>query len=165
MGNKIQLSEKALTKIIKESVQKVVNEISSDMLMRARDKFSEKYRNFPNFERDEYGNPLHPKDKRLMADHYRNFDRAISNAKRDEAMQDPVTKEAMEIWNDVQSDVDWDITDDFGNEGCEVTGYIEVDGWEFSASGYAERAGGLNVEEIESVEFRSPDGKEGSFRP
>ena len=34
-----------------------------------------------------------------------------------------------------------------------------------TAYGYAERAGGLEVEEIEYVEFKSPDGEEGSFRP
>ena len=100
-----------------------------------------------------------------MAQHFRNFSDAFQRAKRDEQMNDPVTREAMEIWNEVENDVDWEITDDFGNEGCEVSGYIEVDGWEFSAYGYAERAGGLEVEEIESVEFKSPDGQEGSFRP
>lgn len=173
MGQKIQLSESQLRNLIKESVKKVImNEISSDMIRRARDKFHQKYGGtlFPgpdakDFPKDEYGNLLYPKDKESLSTHYRNFDQAIDKAKRDEQMNDPVTREAMEIWNEVENDVDWDITDDFGNEGCEVTGYIEVDGWEFSASGYAERAGGLEVEEIEYVEFKSPDGQEGSFIP
>jgi hypothetical protein len=173
MGQKIQLSESQLRNLIKESVKKVImNEISSDMIRRARDKFHKKYGGtlFPgpdakDFPKDEYGNLLYPKDKKPLANHYRNFDQAIDRAKRDEQMSDPLTREAMEIWNEVENDVDWDITDDFGNEGCEVTGYIEVDGWEFSASGYAERAGGLEVEEIEYVEFKSPDGQEGSFIP
>ena len=173
MGQKIQLSESQLRNLIKESVKKaIMNEISSDMLSRAKNKFYQKYggTHFPgpdakDFPKDEHGNLLYPKDKKPLADHYRKFDQAIDRAKRDEQMNDPVTREAMEIWNEVESDVDWDITDDFGNEGCEVSGYIEVDGWEFSAYGYAERAGGLEVEEIESVEFKSPDGQEGSFRP
>ena len=173
MGQKIQLSESQLRNLIKESVKKaIMNEISSDMLSRAKNKFYQKYggTDFPgpeakDFPKDEHGNLLYPKDKKSLASHYRNFDQAIDRAKRDEQMNDPVTREAMEIWSEVENDVDWDITDDFGNEGCEVSGYIEVDGWEFSASGYAERAGGLEIEEIESVEFKSPDGQEGSFRP
>lgn len=173
MGQKIQLSESQLRNLIKESVKKaIMNEISLSTLRNARDKFHQKYGGtlFPgpdakDFPKDEYGNLLYPKDKKSLATHYWNFDRAIDKAKRDEQMSDPVTREAMEIWNEVENDVDWDITDDFGNEGCEVTGYIEVDGWEFSASGYAERAGGLEVEEIEYVEYKSPDGQEGSFIP
>ena len=170
---KVRLTETQLRKVIKESVMKaLMNEISSDMIGRAKNKFYQKYggTDFPgpdakDFPKDEHGNLLYPKDKKSLASHYRNFDQAIDRAKQGEQMNDPVTREAMEIWSEVENDVDWDITDDFGNEGCEVSGYIEVDGWEFSASGYAERAGGLNVEEIESVEFKSPDGQEGSFRP
>ena len=170
MGQRIQLSENQLRNLIKESVKKaLMNEISSDMISRASAKLYGKYgwngTERDKLEKDEHGNPLHPKDKKPMAQHFRNFSDAFQRAKRDEQMNDPVTREAMEIWNEVENDVDWDIADDFGNEGCEVTGYIEVDGWEFSASGYAERAGGLNVEEIESVDFKSPDGQEGSFRP
>lgn len=170
---KVRLTEGQLRKLIKESVMKaLVNEISSDMIGRAKNKFYQKYGgtdflgpDAKDFPKDEHGNLLYPKDKKPLASHYRNFDQAIDRAKQDEQMNDPVTREAMEIWNEVENDVDWDITDDFGNEGCEVSGYIEVDGWEFSAYGYAERAGGLEVEEIESVEFKSPDGQEGSFRP
>lgn len=173
MGQKIQLSESQLRNLIKESVKKaLMNEISLKTLRDAREKFHQRYGGtlFPgpdakDFPKDEYGNLLYPKDKKSLATHYGNFDQAIERAKRDEQMNDPITREAMEIWNEVENDVDWDITDDFGNEGCEVTGYIEIDGWEFSAYGYAERAGGLEVEEIESVEFKSPDGQEGSFRP
>lgn len=173
MGQKIQLSESQLRKLIKESVKKaLINEISSDMIARANSKFHQKYggTDFPGpdakgFPKDKSGNLLYPKDMKPLAQHYRNFNDAYDRAKRDEEMNDPIIQQAKEIWDEVESDVDWEITDDFDNEGCEVTGYIEVDGWEFSASGYAERAGGLNVEEIESVEFKSPDGQEGSFRP
>lgn len=169
MGQKIQLSESQLRNLIKESVRKVMNEISSDMISRASGKFQSKYgwngTERDKLEKDKYGNPLHPKDKKPLAQHFKNFQDAFQGAKRDEQMNDPLTKKAMEIWNEYESDVDWDIADDFGNEGCEVIGYLEVNGWKFSATGYAEKAGGLNVEEIESVEFKSPDGQEGSFRP
>lgn len=164
---KVRLTETQLRKLIKESVTKaLMNEISSNMISRAAAKLYGKYgwngTDRDKLETDEHGNPLHPKDKKPMAQHYKNFQDSFQRAKHDEQMNDPVTREAMDIWNEVENDVDWDITDDFGNEGCEVTGYIEVDGWEFSASGYAQRAGGLNVEEVE-VEFKSPDGQEGSF--
>ena len=169
---KVKLNESQLRNLIRESVMKVMNEISSDMISRAEKKFHLKYggTDFPgpdakDFPKDEYGNLLYPKDKRTLAQHYRNFDDAYKRAKYSEQFDDPITKEAMEIWNENVGDVDWEITDDFGNEGCEVGGWLEVDGWEFSASGFAEKAGGLDVQEIESVEFRSPDGQEGSFRP
>ena len=173
MGQKIQLSESQLRNLIKESVKKVLmNEISSDMIRRAENKFYKKYGGsfFPgpdakDFPRDKHGNLLYPKDMKPLADHYRKFNQAYKDAKYAEQFDDPITKEAMEIWNENESDVEWEITDDFENEGCEVGGYLEVNGWEFSATGYAEKAGGLHVEEIESVEFKSPDGQEGSFRP
>ena len=170
--NVIRLSESEFRNMINESVQRVLSEISSDMIGRAKDKFYQKYGGsmFPgpeakDFPRDEHGNLLYPKDMKPLADHYRKFNQAYKDAKYNEQFDDPLTKEAMDIWNEYESDVDWEITDDFGNEGCEVGGWLEVNGWEFSASGYAEKAGGLDVQEIESVEFKSPDGEEGSFRP
>ena len=174
--NVVRINEAQLRGLIKESVQKILKEslgeISSDMIRRTSNKFHQKYggTDFPgpdakDFPKDEHGNLLYPKDKKPLAQHYRNFDQAYQKAKREEQFNDPITKEAMEIWNENESDVDWEITDDFGNEGCEVSGYLEIDGWEFEAGGYAEKAGGLDVQEIESVEFKSPDGQEGSFRP
>lgn len=174
--NVVRINETQLRGLIKESVRRVLKEslgeISSDMIGRARDKFYQKYGGtmFPgpdakDFPRDEHGNLLYPKDKKPLAQHYRNFDQAYKDAKYAEQFDDPITKQAMEIWNENESNVDWDVTDDFENEGCEVTGWLQVDGWEFSASGFAEKAGGLDVQEIESVEFKSPDGQEGSFRP
>lgn len=174
--NVVKINEAQLRNLIKESVRKVLKEslgeISSDMIQRASNKFYQKYGGtmFPgpdakDFPRDEHGNLLYPKDMKPLAQHYRNFDQAYKNAKYNEQFDDPITKQAMEIWNEFEGDVDWEITDDFGNEGCEVGGWLEADGWEFSASGYAEKAGGLDIKEIESVEFKSPDGQEGSFRP
>ena len=105
MGQKIQLSESQLRKLIKESVKKaIMNEISSDMISRASNKFHQKYGGtlFPgpdakDFPKDEHGNLLYPKDKKPLAQHYRNFNDAFQRAKRDEQMNDPVTREAMEI--------------------------------------------------------------------
>ena len=170
--NIVRLNESQLRRMISESVRRVMNEISSDMIGRASKKFYQKYggTDFPgpdakDFPKDEYGNLLYPKDMKPLADHYRKFNQAYKDAKYNEQFDDPLTKEAMDIWNENESDVEWEIMDDFGNEGCEVGGSLEVDGWEFTATGYAEYAGGLDIKEIESVEFTSPDGEEGSFRP
>ena len=165
----VRLNESQLKKVIAESVKKVLNEISSDMISRASAKLYGKYgwngTERDKLEKDEHGNPLHPKDKKPMAQHFKNFQDAFERAKRDEQMNDPVTKEAMEIWNECEGDVDWEVTDDFENEGVELGGTLEVDGWKFGASAYGHYAGGLEVDEVYEVEFESPDGEEGSFRP
>lgn len=171
MRQKIQLSESQLRNLIKESVKKaIMNEISSDMISRATGKFYGKYgwngTERDKLDKDEHGNPLHPKDKKPIAQHMKNFSDAFERAKYDEQFDDPMTKEAMDIWNENQSNVNWDVTDDFENEGVEVSGILKVNGWEFEAIGYAEYYGGdFEVEEIDEVNFRSPDGQEGSFRP
>ena len=173
MGKKVTLSEAQLKQVISESVKKVLSEISSDMIARASQKFHQKYggTDFPgpeakDFPKDEHGNLLYPKDMKPLADHYRKFNQAYDKAKREEQLNNPVVREAMQIWNECEGDVDWEVTDDFENEGAEVGGYLEVDGWKFQASGYAEYYGGdFEVEEIYDVEFVSPDGEEGSFRP
>ena len=168
MGQKIQLSESQLHNLIKESVKKaIMNEISSDMLQRARNKFSEKYRNLPKgtLDRDEYGNPLHPKDKRAMFDHYRDFDRAIANAKRDEAMRDPMVRKAMELYQDV----DWEqeVEDvDGGYASGYVWGEIEDEEggvWQFQASAGFNWEGDWALDDIHDVEFTAPDGTTGSL--
>ena len=170
MGQKIQLTESQLRSLIKESVRKAVNEISSDMIGRASSKFHQRYggTDFPgpdakDFPKDEHGNLLYPKDMKPLADHYRKFNQAFNDAKRDENLSNPTVREAMEIWNDCQGDVDWEETDNFENEGSEVSGVLDVDGWHFEATGYASFHG--DIEEIEEVYFESPDGEEGSFRP
>ena len=168
----VRLNESQLKQVIAESVKKVLNEISSDMIGRAKSKFHQKYggTDFPgpdakDFPKDEHGNLLYPKDMKPLADHYRKFNQAYDKAKREEEMNDPLIHEAMEIWNEYESDVDWDVTDDFDNEGVEVGGYLEVDGWRFGASAYGHYAGGLEIDEVYEVEFESPDGEKGSFRP
>ena len=170
MGQKIQLSESQLRNLIKESVKKaIMNEISSDMIARASKKFHQKYggTDFPgpdakDFPKDEHGNLLYPKDKKPLADHYRKFNQAYDKAKREEMMNDPITKDAMELWFEYESDTEWEKADDFENAGYEVSGHLEVDGWEFEATGYCELFGDPEVRE---VEFKAPDGRTGSFRP
>lgn len=174
MGQKIQLSESQLRNLIKESVKKaIMNEISTKMIARANKKFWDKYggTNFPgpdakDFPKDEHGNLLYPKDKKPLANHYREFNKAYNRALHDEQLNDPVRREAMEIWNRYQNDADWEPenNDDYDNEGFEVNGHLEVDGWDFDATGYGEyRGGDIEVVEVEEVEFESPDGNIGWF--
>ena len=88
MGQKIQLSESQLCNLIKESVKKaIMNEISSGLISRAGNEFHRRFGGtlFPgpdakDFPKDEYGNLLHPKDKRTLAQHYRDYDDAYHNA-------------------------------------------------------------------------------------
>ena len=173
---KINLTESQLRDFIKESAARVIkemnetDEISSDMLTRARDKFSEKYRHYPNFEKDEYGNPLHPKDKRLMADHYRDFDRAISNAKYDEEMQDPMVQKACELYQYADF-TDEEQFDNYEHGYGEFGDYAEVEDenggiWKFyrTFNGHYE-GDSVEMDELEGVEFETPDGKSGSFHP
>ena len=176
--DKLMVTESELRKVIKESVMKALNEISSGMIQRASNKFYQKYGGslFPgpdakDFPRDEHGNLLYPKDMKPLAQHYRNFDQAYNDAKYAEQFDDPVTREAMEIWSEIENDVDWEMGDaqwfrDEGGHGP-VIGYITVDdGWEFDAEGYGYMQGGsIGDVEVESVSFKSPDGQEGSFRP
>ena len=102
MGQKIQLSESQLRNLIKESVKKaIMNEISSDMIRRAAKKFQEKYgwsgTDRDKLEKDEHGNPLHPKDKKFIGDHLKNFSSAYNKAKYDEDMQNPLLRKAQEM--------------------------------------------------------------------
>lgn len=175
----IRMNENQIRQMIKESAKRVLkemygtDEISSDMISRASQKFHQKYggTGFPgpdakDFPKDKHGNLLYPKDMKPLADHYRKFRDAYNNAKRDEDMSDPLVQQAMKIWNDNKDAVDWDVIDDFENEGVELGGWLEVDGWEFEADAFGYREGGWGdyaIEEIETVEFTSPDGKTGSL--
>lgn len=174
MGQKIQLNESQLCNLIKESVKKaIMNEISTKMIARANKKFWDKYggTDFPgpdakDFPKDEHGNLLYPKDKKPLANHYREFSKAYDRALHDEQLNDPIRREAMEVWNRYQNDADWEpeSNDDYDNEGCEISGHLEVDGWEFDAIGYGEYCGGgIEPVEVEEVEFKSPDGNIGWF--
>ena len=147
-----------------------LDEISSDMISRAKSKFYQKYGGtmFPgpdakDFPKDEHGNRLYPKDMKPLAQHYRNFDQALDKAKRDEQFENPVTVEAMRIFDENWGDIDWEETDDYGNEGKELSGYLEVDGWEFEVVATTDNARTEFYYDV--VDFKSPDGQEGSFRP
>ena len=93
--SKIVLTENDIKRIVKESVVKVLNELSSDYLKKANYAFYKKYGSqfYPgeltnSLEKDEYGNPLHPKDGRPISQHYRDFRNAIHNAQREEDDRD-----------------------------------------------------------------------------
>ena len=165
---KVVIRESDLRKMVAESVKKALNELRSTTISNASKKFRDKYTGDDGWwrkdlEHDEYGNPLHPKDKKPLAQHMRNFSRAYNQSAYDEQFEDPTTKEAMDIWEENESEVDWDVTDSYEHGYCAVTGYLEIDGWEFTAVGEGHYAGGLEIDDIDYVEFKSPDGQEGSF--
>lgn len=148
---------------------KAVNEISSDMISRASAKLYGKYgwngTERDNLESDEHGNPLHPKDKKPMAQHFNNFQDAYKRAKRDEAMQDPIVQKAMELYQDV----DWDQeVEDI--DGGYATGFVygsvedeEGGVWEFEGSAGFNWEGDWVIDDIDDVEFTAPDGTTGSL--
>lgn len=171
MGQKIQLSESQLRKLIKESVKKaLMNEISSDMIGRASKKFQEKYgwngTERDKLEKDKHGNPLHPKDKKPIAQHLRNFSRAWNDAKTEEDLRDPVVAKAQEIYDD---GIDWEQEIDDADGGG-AFGYVYGEAedenggvWKFSGDASFEWEGDWVTSEISNVEFESPDGKTGSI--
>ena len=171
MRQKIRLSESQLRKLIKESVKKaIMNEISSDMIGRARDKFYQKYGSDgterDKLEKDKYGNALHPKDKRTISDHLRNFSQAWRNAKTEEDLRDPVVAKAQEIYDD---GIDWEEEiDDVDGGGAFGSVYGEAEDenggvWKFWGGAGFEWEGYWVISDISDVEFESPDGKIGSI--
>ena len=172
--NIIKLNESQLHNIIKESVKKVLkemvgtDEISSDMISRASAKLYGKYgwngTERDKLEKDEHGNPLHPKDKKPMAQHFKNFSDAFQRARRDELMADPLVAKAQELYD---GGVDWDKEIDdrdgggaFGSiygEVLDETGKV----WVFIGDASFEWEGGWEISEIDEVEFVAPNGKSG----
>lgn len=170
MGQKITLSESKLKKIISESVKKVLNEISSDMISRASAKLYGKYgwngSERDKLEKDEHGNPLHPKDKKPMAQHFKNFQDAFKRAKSEEDMNNPLIQQAMKLYKDVEWD-DYEVED---VDGGYATGFAYCDvqdengeTWEFSADVYFELEGDWVPKEVTEVHFMAPDGSEGEI--
>jgi hypothetical protein len=171
MKKTIKLTESDLTKLVQATVKSVLremNEISSDMIQRASRKFDDKYgyggTERDNLEKDKYGNPLHPKDKKPIADHLRNFNRAYNERHSEEQLQDPVVAKAQEIYD---GGIDWEqeIEDrDGGGAFGSVWGSAEDENgglWEFWGGASFEWEGGWEPVEISDVEFKSPDGKTG----
>lgn len=174
--NIIKLNESQLHSIIKESVKKVLkemvgtDEISSDMISRASAKLYGKYgwngTERDKLEKDEYGNPLHPKDKKPMAQHFKNFSDAFQRAKRDEAMNDPLIAKAQELYD---GGVDWDkeIDDrDGGGAFGSIYGEVEDENggvWKFYGDASFEWEGSWEISEIGDVDFEAPNGETGSI--
>ena len=182
MGQKIQLSESQLRNLIKESVKKaIMNEISSDMIGRARDKFIQKYgdpRRFrdgvseplskdPTLKTDrpgKYASPLHPKDNRPLSKHLYDFDMAYEKAKYDE--EDPeIVRKAQELYDQV--DLEQEVED---IDGGYATGYVygEIEDenggvWTFEGSAGFNWEGDWTLADIEDMTFTSPDGQTGSI--
>jgi len=170
MGQKIQLSESQLRNLIKESVKKaIMNEISSDMISRASAKLYGKYgwngTERDKLEKDEHGNPLHPKDKKPMAQHFKNFSDAFRRAKEAEDLSNPLVKKAQELYDQV--DLEQEVED---IDGGYATGYVygEIEDenggvWTFEGSAGFNWEGDWTLADIEDMTFTSPDGQTGSI--
>lgn len=185
MGQKIQLSESQLRNLIKESVKKaIMNEISSDMIGRARDKFIQKYGN-PNRFKDgvsepllkdptlktdrpgKYASPLHPKDNRPLYKHLSDFDKAYDKAKHDE--EDPeIVRKAQELYDQV--DLEKEVADWVDPPyACDVNLWGEIEDenggiWKFEGWGSGVNSGGsIEIDSVEEMNFESPDGQTGSI--
>lgn len=173
MGQKIQLSESQLRNLIKESVRKaIMNEISSDMIGRARDKFIQKYGNNymgqetpgemdQSLERGRYNLKLHPKDKRPLAWHQADFDRAYEKAKMDENPE--LIEKAKELVEKVK---DWsvdEITGGIDSYSAEANVYGEAqdengEWWRFWAGGIVDSGEVVDVAYDEDIKFEAPNG-------
>lgn len=157
-----------------------LDEISTDMMRNARDKFGDTYG--PKMI-DDTSNPMGPKDhpfypKKIhykptkdgkdFSVHMNNFNDAIAKSEMEEIKNlgdEELTKRAEQIWNRYSKDADFE---EYDRDGGEVWGNVilEVDGWEFSTdgSGFGHRDYNLDWEITgDSVEFTAPDGRSGWF--
>ena len=180
MKKTIKLTEADLTKLVKESVKTILgemNEISSDMIGRATKKFHQRYgvTDFPGpdakgFPKDKNGNLLYPKDMKPLATHYRNFNDAYDRAKRDEDMTNPLLQKAFALYQDADFS-DEEQFDNYEHGYGEFGDYAEVEDenggiWKFyrTFNGHYE-GGSVEMDELEGVEFETPDGETSSFNP
>lgn len=181
MKNTIKLNESQFHTLVRESVKKVLkeiagtDEISSDLISRASQKFHQKYGGtlFPgpdakDFPRDKHGNLLYPKDMKPLADHYRNFSKAYNDAKFDEDMRNPLVRKACELYKDV--DLEQEVSDWTDDYGCDVNLWGEIEDenggiWKFEGWGAGVNVGGgdIEIDHIEEMNFESPDGQTGSI--
>lgn len=179
--NVVRLNESQFHTLVQESVKKVLkeiagtDEISSDLISRASQKFHQKYggTDFPgpdakDFPRDKNGNLLYPKDMKPLADHYRNFSKAYNDAKFDEDMQNPLVRKACELYKDV--DLEQEVSDWTDDYGCDVNLWGEIEDenggiWKFEGWGAGVSVGGgdIEIDHIEEMNFESPDGQTGSI--
>lgn len=157
----IKLNENQFRNFIQENIVRVLNEmvgtdeISSDTLRRARDMFSKKYGSSfhkgemtDKLETDKWGNPIHPKDGRVLADHYLDFNRAIHNAEYDEEGENELVKQARDIFF-ANKDYWEEIPD---QDGGDQTVEAEIDGWKFNMYPWGNET---------VLEFETPDGETG----
>lgn len=174
--NIVKINEIQLRNLIKESVRKVLKEslgeISSDMINRASAKFYGKYgwngTERDKLEKDEHGNPLHPKDKKPLAQHFKNFADAFKRAKEDEDLSNPLIKKAQELYDQV--DLEQEVADWTDGYSCDVNLWGEIEDenggvWKFEGWGYGVSAGGgdIEIDSVEEMNFESPDGQTGSI--
>lgn len=169
----VRLNESQLKRIIKESVKKaLVNEISSDLIARARDKFIQKYGNNyrgektpgemdSQLKRNRYNMKLHPKTNRPLAWHQADYDRAYEKAKMDENPE--LIEKATELVRKVK---DWSVEEttdqiDYHCEEAIVYGEAQDENgewWSFRAGGIVDDGEVVDVAYDEDIEFETPDG-------
>lgn len=149
-----------------------MNEISSDMIGRARDRFIKKYGNNYMGEKtpgemdsqlktDRYNRKLHPKDNRPLAWHQADFDRAYEKAKMDENPE--LIEKAKELVRKVK---DWsveEITGRIDSYSAEANVYGEAqdengEWWGFWAGGTVDCGEVVDVAYDEDIKFEAPNG-------
>lgn len=178
---RVRVTESQLCNLIKESVKKaLMNEISSDMIGRARDKFIQKYGN--NFmgqetagemdqslEKDTFNRKLHPKDKKPLAWHQAGFNRAYGERYLEEHPE--IIEKAKQLADTIEPG-DWEdleMTDHYEHgygSVCGVAVVTDENGkeWEFSCYGDGHYEGGwLELDNIEGIQFTTPEGVTGEI--
>ena len=182
----IRLNESQLRRMIKESVKRAlnegINELSPVFLKKAMEKFKDKYTptknnnwdhsTYTSLDSDEFGNRVHPKDKRPITKHLFDFSQAISKAKKDMPFDETLDAKAQELYKTIEFG-DWedlDMVDHYEHGYGYVVGEAGVtdnDGqeWIFRAGGDGHYEGGwLEFDDIDEVEYEAPNGQEGSIQ-
>jgi len=149
-----------------------LNEISSDMIGKARDKFIQKYGNNymgqetpgemdSQLKTDRFKRKLHPKDNRPLAWHQADFDRAYEKAKMDENPE--IIKKAEELVHKVKHWSVEEITDRLDSYTSEANVYGEAqdengEWWGFWAGGTVDCGEVVDVAYDEDIKFEAPNG-------
>lgn len=181
---KITFNEEALTRMVYESVKRVMNEITADSAGKAMRGFSERhgffsdeYKSLPKVDdakpgqrvKDKYGNPgtlRHNGRFDKDADRYNRIGKGIGQLRRKEKEQDPIAMKAKSIWDEyaLESQLEWGGNEWEGDETYGPTsGYAEAGGWEFNVEGYIDGPEAEPVIDGETVDFTSPEGQHGYF--
>ena len=180
----VKINETQLCRMIKESVQKVLmesmNELSPKLLKHTKDAFYNKYyptdkngydwSKWQSLKTDENGHKLHPKDKKPMQTHLRNFSDAIDKAKKDMPYDNSIDAKAQELYKTIDNWEDMEMLDHIEHGYGDVGGSAVVEDengeeWTFWASGPGHYDGGwLEFDEIEEVTYEAPNGQEGEIQ-